>query len=264
VNGHLKADRLKLARNGTPSRIPVELDLEDRHTLRKNSGILQRAAVHIGKSEATLKGTYAERGESTELKMDLAGSGMAATDLVALLASLAVTLPAGSSIQEGTLNVKLLSEGPADKLVTNGNLVFSNVRLAGFDLGKKMATVAKLAGMKTSPDMDIQTASTNVRVSPEGIAADDIQFVVAGFGTLTGRGTVSPSNMLDFKMNATVQAAGLASALSNLSVPFTVQGSSSDPVFRPDVNAIANTQLRKVETRAVGTILNNLLGGKKN
>jgi hypothetical protein len=263
VNGHLKADRLKLAKNATPSQIPVALDLEDQHALRKNSGVLQRAAVHIGKSEATLTGTYEERGETMEVKTNLVGSGMAATDLAALLPALAVTLPAGSSLQSGTLNVKLSSEGPADKLVTTGNLVLSNVRLAGFDLGKKMAAVEKLAGMKTSPDMDVQTASTNVRVSAEGIAADEIQFVVAGFGNLTGRGTVSPSNMLDFKMNATVQASGLASALGNLSVPFTVQGSSSDPVFRPDVNAIANTQLKQVETKAVGSFLNNLLGGKK-
>jgi AsmA protein len=263
VNGHLKADRLKLAKNGTPSRIPVELDLEDQHALRKNSGILQRAAVHIGKSEATLNGTYEEHGESMELKMNLAGSGMAATDLAALLPALAVTLPAGSSIQSGTLNVKLSSEGPADKLITTGNLVFTSVRLAGFDFGKKMAAVGQLAGIKTSPDMDIQTASTNVRAAPEGMTAQDIQVVVAGFGNLTGHGTVSPTGTLDFKMNAAVQAAGLTSAVGNLTVPFTMEGPSSDPVFRPDVNAIANTQLKKAETKAVGSILNNLLGGKK-
>ena len=264
VSGHMKAERLKLAKNGTPSKVPVELDLEDRHALRKNSGVLQRAAVHIGKSEATLTGTYEEHGDATGLKMNLTGSGMAATDLAALLPALAITLPAGSSIQSGTLNVKLLSEGPADKLVTTGNLALSGVRLAGFDLGKKMAAIEKFAGMNTSPDMDVQTASTNVRVSPEGIAADDIQFAVARFGNMTGHGIISPSNMLDFKMNAVVQAAGLASALGgNLSVPFTIQGSSADPVFRPDVNAIANTQLKKAETKAIGGFLNNLLNGKK-
>ena len=160
--------------------------------------------------------------------------------------------------------MKLLSEGPADKLVTTGNLALSGVRLAGFDLGKKMAAIQKFAGMNTSPDMDVQTASTNVRVSPEGIAADDIQFAVARFGNMTGHGIISPSNMLDFRMNAVVQAAGLASALGgNLSVPFTIQGSSADPVFRPDVNAIANTQLKKAETKAIGGFLNNLLNGKK-
>jgi AsmA protein len=263
VNGHMKAERLKLAKNGTPSRIPVDLDFEDRHALRKNSGVVQRTVLHIGKSEAKLAGGYEERGESMLLQMMLGGSGMAATDLAALLPALAITLPAGSSIQNGTLDVKLMSEGPADKLVTTGYLMLTNVRLAGFDLGKKMAAVERLAGMKTSPDMDIQTASTNVRAAPDGISAQDIHFVVAGFGSLTGQGTISPSSMLDFKMNAAVQGSGLASALGSLSVPFTIQGSSSDPIFRPDVNAIANTQLKKAETKAVGSILNNLLNGKK-
>jgi len=189
---------------------------------------------------------------------------MAATDLAALLPALNVVLPAGSSIQTGTLNLKLLSEGPADKLVTSGNIAFTNLKLAGFDLGQKMAVVEKLAGMKTSPDMDIQTASTNVRAAPEGITADNIQFVVAGFGSLTGGGTVSASNLLDFKMNATVQAATLTSSSgNNLSVPFTIQGSSSNPIFRPDVKTIVNTQLKEAGTKAVGSFLNNLLNGKK-
>jgi AsmA protein len=219
--------------------------------------------VHIGKSEATLAGTYAEHGESMEVKMALAGSNMVATDLASLLPALGIVLPAGSSIQSGTLNVKLTSEGPADKLVTSGELALTNVRLAGFDLGKKMAVVEKLAGMKTAPDMNIQTASTSVRMGPEGITTQNIQFVVDGFGSMTGQGMISPANTLDFKMNAAIQAAQLTSTLGNLSFPFTVEGPSSNPVFRPDVNAIAKTQIKKAETKALDGLLNNLLGGKK-
>ena len=198
------------------------------------------------------------------IKTNLAGSEMAATDLASLFPALGIVLPAGSSIQSGTLNVKLASEGPVDKLITTGNVGLANVRLGGFDLGQKMAAIESIAGIKRSPDMDVQSATTNVRVAPEGIAAQDIQVVVAGFGQMSGNGTISPANMLDFKMNAAVQAATLASTLgSNLSVPFTIEGPSSNPVFRPDVNAIAKTQLKKVETKAIGGILNNLLGGKK-
>jgi hypothetical protein len=102
-----------------------------------------------------------------------------------------------------------------------------------------------------------------VRAAPEGIAAQDIQVVVAGFGGMTGNGTISPTNTLDFKMNANVQAAQISQVLGNLSVPFTVEGPSADPVFRPDLSAIAKTQLKKVETKALGGLLNNLLGGKK-
>ena len=75
---------------------------------------------------------------------------------------------------------------------------------------------------------------------------------------------MSASNLLDFKMNATVQAATLTSSSgNNLSVPFTIQGSSSNPIFRPDVKTIVNTQLKEAGTKAVGSFLNNLLNGKK-
>ena len=150
-----------------------------------------------------------------------------------------------------------------DKLVTNGDLALTDVWLAGFDLGKKMAVVEKLAGMKTAPDMNIKTASTSVRMGPEGITTQNIQFVVDGFGSMTGQGMISPANTLDFKMNAAIQAAQLTSTLGNLSFPFTVEGPSSNPVFRPDVNAIAKTQIKKVETKALDGLLKNLLGGKK-
>jgi AsmA protein len=272
IEGKLNAERLKLAKNGTASKTPVQLDFADEHALRKDSGVIQRTAVHIGKSQATLAGTYAEHGQSMDVKMELAGSNMVATDLASLLPSFGVVLPAGSSIQSGTLNVKLTAEGPADKLITSGNIALTGVRLAGFDLGKKMAVVEQLAGMKTTPDMNIQTAATNVRLAPEGITTQNIQFVVDGFGSMTGNGTISSANTLDFKMNATIQAAQLTSTLGNLgnlgnvgnlSVPFTVEGPSSNPVFRPDVNAIAKTQIKKVETKALGGLLNNILGGKK-
>jgi AsmA protein len=263
IEGKLNAERLKLAKNGTASKIPVELDIADEHALRKDSGVIQRTTVHIGKSQATLAGTYAEHGESMDVKMTLAGSNMVATDLASLLPAFGVVLPSGSSIQGGTLNVKLTSEGPADKLVTSGDLALTGVRLAGFDLGKKMAVVEKLAGMKTTPDMNIQTASTNVRMGPEGITTQNIQFVVDGFGSMTGQGIISPANTLDFKMNAAIQAAQLTSTLGNLSFPFTVEGPSSNPVFRPDMNAIAKTQIKKAETKALGGLLDNFLGGKK-
>jgi hypothetical protein len=263
IDSHLTGEKLKLAKNGTASRIPVELDFNDQHALRKNAGVIERAAVHIGRSEATLTGTYQENGDVLSIRTNLVGSQMTATDLAALFPALGIVLPAGSSIQSGALNVKLASDGPVDKLVTTGSLALANVRLSGFDLGQKMSAIESLVGIKRSPDMDVQTASTNVRAAPEGITAQDIQVVVAGFGAMTGNGTISPTNTLDFKMNASVQAAKITQELGSLSVPFTVEGPSSDPVFRPDVNAIAKSQLKKVETKALGGILNNLLGGKK-
>ena len=265
VKGQLKGEQLKFVKNGTAARTPVEVDFEDSHALRKNSGVISSTDARIGKSRISLTGNYQQRGDSIDLKLNLNGSGIAATDIASLLPSVGVVLPNGSSIQSGSLSIKLVAEGPADKLVTSGDLALTNTKLAGFNLGQKMTAIEKFAGIKTSPDMDIQTASMNVRVSPEGTSAQGIQFVIPEFGNLTGNGTISPSNALNFQMTATVHTASLSSSLgnSNLAVPILVEGSSSDPVFRPDMHALAKSEIKNVETKALGNVLNGILGGKK-
>ncbi len=97
-------------------------------------------------------------------------------------------------------------EGPADRLVTAGSVGLSNAKLAGFDMGRKMSTIETLAGIKSDPNTEIQTLSMNVRYAPEGANLQDIKLVATGIGEITGSGTVSPSNALDFKMRATVHA----------------------------------------------------------
>ena len=54
LNGKLKAEKLKMARNGTPAQRPVELDFAVDHDLRKHSGTLHQAGIHIGGATATL------------------------------------------------------------------------------------------------------------------------------------------------------------------------------------------------------------------
>ena len=45
-------------------------------------------------------------------------------------------------------------------------------------------------------------------------------------------------------MAATVHSAGLLSAAGNTTIPFTVQGTCSDPVFRPDMKAVAKETVK--------------------
>ena len=70
---------------------------------------------------------------------------------------------------------------------------------------------------------------------------------------------MSPENALDFKMRATVQASGLAAALRNEAIPFTVQGTCAEPVFRPDIKAVVKDEIKGIG----GSILRGLTGGKK-
>jgi len=264
TTGRVLLDKLQLSKTGTPAKSRVELDFAVRHDPRRHTGVVQRGDIHIGKALCTLTGTYTEQGESTVLKMNLSGPNMPIPELAALLPAMGVVLPAGSTLQGGTANAKFTSEGPTDRLVTTGSLVFSNTRLAGFDLGKKMTAVEMLAGTQATPDTTIQTLSARLRMSPEGVDANDMQMIVPSLGELHGDGTISPSNALDFKMTVAAHASGMLTAINNQSIPIHVGGTCSDPVIRPDVKAVAREQLKNAAGQAGKSLLKGLLGGKKN
>src|ERR1035441_10950536 len=75
----------------------------------------------------------------------------------------------------------------------------------------------------------------------------DMKLAVPAVGDLAGAGTVSPANDLDFKMSATVHTSGPLAVFGNTPIPFTVQGTCADPVFRPDLKAVAKEQVKRVE-----------------
>ena len=266
LNGKLNAAKLKLRKTGTPAARPVQLDFALQHNLRKHSGVLQKGDIHIGGASAHLTGNYAEQGESVILNMKLSGPNMPIQELEAMLPPLGIVLPAGTSLQGGTASASLSSEGPADRLVTVGSLSLNNTRLAGFDLPKKMASIERLAGIQAAPDTNIQTVSANVRVAPEGISADDMKLVIPAMGDLSGAGTISASNALDFKMSAQVHTSGILGAISDRPIPFLVGGTCSDPVFRPDVKAIVKDEINGLGNdvgKTASGILKGLLGGGK-
>ena len=256
--GKLKGEKLKLAKSGTPANRAVEFDFAATHNMRKRSGRLDRGDLHIGAALARLTGTFAEENGSTSIRMTLDGPQMPIPELAGLLPALGVVLPNGSSLQGGTATVKLSVDGVLDRLVTAGSVSLDNTKLTGFDMGKKMAAIEMLAGIQGGPSTEIQTFSSGVRMGPEGMAANNIRLVVPAIGTLDGSGTVSPANALDFRMRATVRAAGLLSAASNTPIPFTIGGTAQDPVFRPDVKSAVKEQAGK----AAGSILKGILGGK--
>jgi AsmA protein len=274
LNGKLKADGLKLAKNGTPARKPVQFDFATQHDLRTHAGSLQRGVLHVGAASATFTGTYAERGEAMVLDMKFAGTKMPVPELAELLPPLGIALPNGSRLEGGTATAAFTSQGPADRLVTDGSLSLDNTRLANFDLGNKMQVIETLAGIKGGPNTDIETLRAKLKNSPAGTTVEDLRFVAKDVGELNGAGTVSPANALDFKMNATVQTTRMA-ALSQTAVPFFVQGTATNPVFKPDVQGMAKTgaktllqseaqkRLKGNAGKAASGLLDNLFGGKK-
>ncbi len=271
AEGKLRAERLKLVKGGSPASRPVELDFAVDHDTGKLSGVLSRGDIHIGSASAKLTGTYQIAHEPAVLHLKLSGPGMPLPELLAVLPALDIVLPGGSSIQGGVVHAHIATDGPVGALVSGGSLAIENMRLAGFDLGSKLATVERLAGIESGPNTEIQTLSANVKVAPDGTTANDIHVVAKGIGEMTGAGTISPAHALDFKMRANVHTSGaLLTALGqhgDLGVPFVIQGTSSNPVFRPDVRAIAIEQLKSFTGpdagQAVTGLLRGLLGGKK-
>jgi AsmA protein len=266
VTGKLKGDKLKLARNGTPAGRPVELDFTVDHNVLSRSGVISRGDVHIGTALAHLTGTYAEQGQSMLLKMNLAGSNMPVTELESLLPSVGIKLPAGSSLKSGSASANLTADGPADRLVTSGTIALSNAKLAGFDMGRKMSTIEKLAGIKSGPETEIQALSANVRYTPDGATIQNLKLAATGIGEISGNGTISPQDALDFKMTAVVHAAGLAVVMGNTPIPFSVTGTTSDPQFHPNAAGIAEGAIKGIggdAGKAATGILKGILGGKK-
>lgn len=251
--GTLKATGLKLVPKGFPAGRPLQLVYTLEHDLQKEAGRLLQGDVSMGKALAKLTGTYDMKGDTTSVRMKLIGQGMPVDELEAMLPAVGVVLPSGSQLKGGTLNLDLDSAGPLDKLVTAGSVRLSNSQLAGFNLGSKMSAISALTGKaQTGNDTAVQNASTDVRMAPEGTRLDKINLVIPALGTVLGAGTVSPSGAVDFKMSANLsggavtgitQLAGLGGKGSG-AIPFTIQGTTSNPTFMPDVKGMVNSQLK--------------------
>lgn len=235
LTGKLKADKLKLSAKGSPATRALELDFHVAHDLKKRSGRVRQGDIHFGKALTRLVGSYTPQGDSFDVDMTVDGPPMPVQELESLLPALGVTLPRGTSLQGGTAGVKATIQGPVDQLVIAGSVTMNDTKLMGFDLSNRMKGIEKLAGIKGSPDTEIQQLSGNVRVAPEGIATDNLSLVLPSIGDVSGAGTIDSNNALNFKMQAAVQTSGLAAGLRNEPIPFTVTGTCSEPVFHPSI-----------------------------
>ncbi len=261
TTGNAKLSKALLVAGGSPASVPVTVDFNTKYDLRKNAGVLNPSVLKIGTAAAHLGGTYNAAGEATVVKIKLDAKDMPAKDLQAFLPALGINVPKGASLQTGTLNADLNITGPTNRLVTTGSVGLFNGKLAGFDLGSKMAAISALTGVKTGSDLNIEKLTSDLRMAPDGIRADNFLAIVPSLGNLTGAGTVDSRNSLDFKMVATLSSSQSAAASSTegaagslggllgkvtgggcksgLTVPFQIKGTTSDPKFVPDVGGLA-------------------------
>lgn len=264
TKGTAKLTKALLIAGGSPSSVPVNVDFSTKYNLQKESGVLNPSTFKIGNAAAAINGTYASPGDDTVVNIKLNGRDMPAKDLQAFLPALGINLPKGASLEAGTLSTDLNITGPTNKLVTSGSVGLLAAKLAGFDLGSKMSAISSLAGIKSGKDLNIEKLTTNLRMAPNGLQADNFVAVVTSVGNLAGGGTIDATNHLDFKMAATLtnvlgavgspvsSAGGLLGKITGggnnckngTTVPFLIQGTTSDPKFVPDVGGLAASMLK--------------------
>jgi AsmA protein len=256
VSGKLKGEQLKLVKSGLPAKRPLEVDFAVDHDLTKQAGTIKRCDIHLGKAAASLAGFYNTVGEITLLNLALNGSNLDATELGAFLPALDVVLPDGASIEQGTAEVEITAQGPADKLVASGTVRLDGVRLTNFDLGGKLSVLDQMAGIKAGPHTEIQTFHATLRAAPDGTEVEDLELVVPSIGKLTGTGTVSPAHELAFKMRAAIHsvAGDIVDLGSKAGVPFTISGTAQKPSFKADVKDFVEDKVKD---------LGHIFGGKK-
>lgn len=272
-----------LVAGGSPSTEPVSVDFSTKYELRKDSGVFNPSTVKIGNAVSHLNGTYEEKGEETVVNAKITGEEMPAKDLEAFLPALGIRLPQGASLQSGTLSTAFNVAGPTNKLVTTGNVGLFRAKLAGFDLGSKMSSVAALAGVKSGKDLEIEKLTSNLKMAPTGLEADNFLAVLPAVGNLMGGGTIDAKNNLNFKMAATLatsnEAGGAASPVTagagllgkqggggckTTNIPFLIKGTTSDPKFAPDVGGLASSMLKSQLGCAAGAVPGGQPGQSQN
>jgi AsmA protein len=267
AKGEATLAKLLLVKGGTPAPSPVNLGFEADHNLAQRSSTLKAGTLKAGNAVLNLFGRANTQGETTILDMKLSGNDLPVTDLEALLPAFGVILPKGASLKSGAMNVALAIAGPTAKPVITGNVGLRDAELAGFDIGSKMSALSAFAGVKSGGGKTVlQKFASNVRVTPEGIQASELEVIVPTLGELRGGGTVASNSAINFRMTATITSAGavggvlgrLTGRTKDTRIPFFVRGTTADPKFMPDVAGMASETLPDV-----GSSIRDLLSRPK-
>jgi AsmA protein len=283
--GTVKANRIKLKPTGSPASVPVDVDYDTAYDLKRQAGTLKQGDVHIGKGLAHLTGGYDISGASATLNMKLNGQGMPIADLEGMLPAAGITLPSGASMKSGNLDLNLALNGPVDKLIITGPVKLTDGKIAGYNLKSKLGALSSFGGLGgkgggEGSDTEIQSLSTDLRVDPAETQTNNLDVVVPSIGTVTGNGTVSADGKLNYKMSAKLSGAmGVMSSPLSLAggnksngggIPFSVTGTTSNPVFLPDVAGMAGNMAKGVASAPEGAAkgatgaIGGLFGKKKN
>ncbi len=300
LNANLSAtaQNLQLARNGSPSAKPVNLQMAVVQNMQALTGQIQSATVTVGRAVINLSGGYQTSGATTALNLKVSGQSLPLDELQDFLPSVGVHLPTGSRLQGGTLTTNLAVTGSSAEPIISGPVSINNTSLAGFDLGSKLSAITALTGAKTGSATAIRSLSTNIRVTGGNVRTDNLALDMPALGTATGAGTVAASGALNYnvilklaglagggKAGSSAGVAGIAGqlmgmipsgaggAVGNLAtgalrngIPVAIGGTTSNPTFAPNLSgalssATSGSKAPAQNKQTPANPLGNVLGG---
>ena len=205
TGGTIRAENLKLKPGAFAASKAVDLTYRGTYQLKENSGQIEESNVKIGSAVIHVTGTYKSNAQDAEdplLNLKLAGQNLPIDELQPLMVAAAIRLPNGSVLKGGTLSMNFTISGHAKKLDISGPVALDNVRLVGFDVGSKLHGIAALGGVKTGDTTDFKKLRLNVRITNSDVVADNIEATIGGMGDVSGSGTVSHTDQLNFNLTA--------------------------------------------------------------
>jgi AsmA protein len=259
ASGTMQMQNLKLRKGGTATSHPLDFAYSGAQSLEGSGGQIEDVAIQVGNAEIHTNGTYQFATLGTEgplLKLKLVGQGVPIDELQPLMRAAAIRLPNGSTLKGGTLSMNLVVTGRPESLVISGPIGLDNTRLVGFDIGSKVHGIAALGGIKTGDTTDFEKLRATVHVANSGVVASNIDAVIPAMGELTGSGTVSPADELDFNLMVKVTSAkgmgkvgvGIVTTLNGSGglVPVRVTGTSEDPNITADVGNMFTKKTKSI------------------
>ena len=272
TSGTVHIENLILRKGGRAAAKPVDLSYSGTHRLKEGSGEIQDATAKVGDAAIHVTGTYqpfapdAPNAADPLVNLKLAGQNLPIDELQSLMTAAGIRLPNGSTLKGGTLSMDFAINGQVKALVIAGEVAAANTRLTGFDISSKIHGIAAMSGVKTGDATEFEKLRANLRITNSGVVISKIDAVIPAMGELTGSGTVSAADQLDFNLVVKVASAtgigkvgvGLLTILNGsggaTGVPLRVTGTPDDPYITADVGGLA-----KKNTKSITSIF----GGKK-
>jgi AsmA protein len=277
TTGTAAVSQLKLARNGTPAPRPVDINFNLADNLSSRTGQVNDLAIQTGSVAVHITGSFQHDGTEAVLNLHLSAPNLPVDQVEQLLPAAGVTLPSGSRLKGGAITASLAVTGPVNAVTIAGPIEIDNSSLQGFDLGAKIQGINPISG--TSNGTEIQKLSAVVNNSPQGTRFTNIDAEVPKIGSATGEGTVSPSEELNFQLNAKIAALSAVGGADNSAVggffgkgsqsnsggiPLTITGTASNPSIHAQVGKMlkqaANGIVKNSVTQKPAKSLKGLFG----